>query len=270
MLVAQLTDCHIVEPGGLVADRVDTAAALRRAVATIEALDPAPDVVLATGDLVNDGRPAQYDLLMELLARLSAPVLPIPGNHDARGELRRRFARVPPGRDDEPIDYVVDDLFADQPLRLIGLDTSIPGRNDGRLDPAQLAWLDARLAEAPDRPVLIFQHHPPFVTGIAHMDAMGLDGIDREAAVVRRHPQVAAVVCGHLHRSIQAPFAGAIASCWPSTGPQVALDLAGVGIRYTDEPAAVALHRFDAATGLASHLVPIGDHVSWTPSWADR
>ena len=102
MLIAQITDCHIVEPGGLMADRVDPAAGLRRAIAVINDLDPRPDLVLATGDLVNDGTPAQYDHLVPLLDQIAAPLLVIPGNHDDRTELRRRFDGLPDGGPDEP------------------------------------------------------------------------------------------------------------------------------------------------------------------------
>lgn len=263
MLVAQITDCHVVEPGGLVADRVDTAAALRRAIAMVDALDPRPHAVLATGDLVNDARPAQYDHLAELLGELDVPLLPIPGNHDDRSELRRRFGVLPAGGPGDPIDYVVDAGA----LRLVGLDTQLAGAAAGELTAGQLAWLDRTLAAAPDRPTLIFQHHPPFRTGIAWMDALGLTGAAAEEAVIARHPQVQAVVCGHVHRAIHRRFGGAVASCWPSTGAQIALDLAGGPVAYSSEPAAIAVHRWDGAE-LASHLVPVVDAERWTPSWA--
>ncbi len=267
MLIAQITDCHIVEPGGLVADRVDPAAALRRAIDVINALRPLPDLVLATGDLVNDGRPAQYDHLMHLLGELDVGiVLPCPGNHDDRGELRRRFSDVlPSGGPDHPIDYVVDE----QPVRLIGLDTVIPGRHDGQLTAAQMAWLDGRLRMAPDRPTVIFQHHPPFRSDIPWMDReCGFVGGSLEAGVLAAHDHVEAVVCGHLHRSIHRRFGGTVASTWPSTGPQLSLDLVEGPPRYTSEPAAIALHRFVDGAGLSSHLVPIVDAERWTPVWA--
>ena len=78
MLIAQITDFHIVEPGGLMADRIDPSVGLAAAIDMINELDPMPDLVLATGDLVNDGLSAQYDQQ-------------IPGNHDDRSEMRGRF-----------------------------------------------------------------------------------------------------------------------------------------------------------------------------------
>lgn len=268
MLIAQITDCHVGEPGVLMADRVDAAAALGRAVALVNALVPRPDLVLATGDLVDDGRHGEYDRLMDVLAGLEVGVvLPCVGNHDDRQELRRRFAGLlPPGRADEPVDYVHDT----DDLRLIGLDTSIPGRNEGRLTAAQMAWLDERLDEVDDRAVLVFQHHPPFPSDIPWMDRdCGFEGAELEAEVLARHRHVEAVVCGHYHRSIHRRFGGTVASCWPSTGAQLALDLVEGLPRYTDEPPAIGLHRFERGVGLSSHLVPIVDADPWTPSWGD-
>ena len=110
-------------------------------------------------------------------------------------------------------------------MRLVGLDTLVPGEPGGRLDAERLAWLDARLAGAPARPTVIFMHHPPFATGIAVMDGMGLDGAEGFGAVIRRHSQVERIVCGHLHRSIVRRFAGTVACRSPATARQRALGL---------------------------------------------
>ena len=265
MLIAQITDCHIVEPGGSMADRVDPADGLRRAITLINALDPQPDLVLATGDLVNDGTAAQYDHLLSLLGQLLAPLLAIPGNHDDRTEMRHRFAQLPAGGPLDPIDFVVDD----HELRLICLDTTIPGRHDGRLTADQIAWLDDQLAADGERPTLIVQHHPPFPSGLPQMDReCGFVGAELEAGVLRRYGNVEAVLCGHLHRSIHRRFGGTVASSCPSTAVQLALDFNDRQIQYTDEPAAVALHQFSGGA-INSHLAPICSADRWVPSWAD-
>ena len=253
-----------MEPGKLLYGRVDTASTLAAAVAHINAMRPRPDVVLATGDLVNAGRVAQYGLLGEILSDLAVPVLPIPGNHDDRTALRAAFDTLPPGGPHDPIDYVVDG----HPLRLLGLDTSIPGRHDGELTPAQLSWLDERLSSAPTTPTLVFQHHPPFATGIAWMDRSGLSGRKEEAAIIAAHPQVCAIVCGHIHRPISALVGGAVATTWPSTGAQVALALDDVEHEYVDEPPAVALHRWSEPDGLVSHTSYVATMDRWVPPWA--
>ena len=266
MLVAQITDLHIVEPGGLVADRVDTATMLSQAVATLNRLDPRPDLVLATGDLVNDGNEAQYHHLDNLLAPLQIQLLPVPGNHDDRTIMRALFADVlPPGKPDQPIDYVVEAPT----YRVIGLDTTRPGHHDGALADDQLAWLDRTLSARPEVATIIFQHHPPFESGIAWMDRdCGFASAPGEADVIGRHPQVAMLTCGHYHRMMASRFAGTTACVWPSTGPQLVLDLSDGPVGYTAEPPALALHSIGPDLQVVSHLVPVGEHDRWQPSWS--
>lgn len=270
VLVAQITDTHIVEAGERLHGRVDASAMLTAAVSHLNAMDPRPDVVLATGDLVNDGTPAQYDELARILGGLTAPVYVIPGNHDDRANLRAAlpaasaFDQLGPGGSTGSMDGVVDGW----PLRLIGLDTTIPGEHGGRIMAAQMTWLDHVLDAEPDRPTLIFQHHPPFTTGIGWMDEVGLTDRHLEADVIGRHANVVGIVCGHVHRVIMAPFAGTMASTWPSTGPQVALALDGTPNGYCDEPATVALHRWTPDDGLVSHVDYVGGPEAWLPPWA--
>ena len=264
MLIAQITDCHIVEPGGSMADRVDPADGLRQAVAVINALDPQPDLVLATGDLVNDGTSAQYDHLISIFGEIEPPLLPIPGNHDDRTEMRRRFSQLPSGGPLDPIDYVVDA----HEVRLICLDTSIPEHLNGQVTADQLAWLDHQLADQPERPTIIVQHHPPFPSGIPWMDRdAGFTGAELESSVLQRYDHVEAVVCGHLHRAIHRRFGGTVASSCPSTAVQLALDFGDSQPHYTNEPAAIALHKYTDGA-LSSHLVPLVDAATWIPSWA--
>jgi 3',5'-cyclic-AMP phosphodiesterase len=251
MLLAQITDFHIRPEGRLAYGRVDTAAFLARTVARLAELEPRPDVVLATGDLVDAGDPDEYAHLRRLLAPLALPLYVLPGNHDSRAGLSEAFrdhAYLP--RDGEFLHYVVEDW----PLRLIGLDTTVPGEPGGRLCDRRLAWLEARLAEAPERPTLLMMHHPPMTTGIDHMDAMGLESPERLAEILRRHDQVERIICGHVHRSIQASFAGKPASVAPSTAHQVMLDLSADGAaRYTLEPAGFHLHLWHPGSAIVTH-----------------
>ncbi len=263
LLLVQISDCHVVERGAVVADRVDSAVALRAALAQIAELGPG--LIVATGDLVNDARSEQYDRLLEILDGSPAPVLPLPGNHDDRTQLRRRFADLlPDGGPQDPIDHVVDH----GPLRLILLDTQVPGSNAGALRPAQAEWLDARLAEAPERPTIVFQHHPPFATGMRFMDRDAFTGGDLEAEVIGGHPQVELVSCGHVHRLVQRRFGGTVATAWPSTAVSLAHSLLDDEVRYTDEAPGFAVHLWTDLEGLRSHWHATGPFERWTPEWA--
>jgi 3',5'-cyclic-AMP phosphodiesterase len=257
MLIAQISDTHIVPPGVLAMGRVDTAAHLAQAAAHIGGLRPAPDLVLVTGDLVDAGKPEEYAHLRVLLAPLKMPVHVIPGNHDARDALRASFADHHYLPRDGFLQYVVEA----GPLRLIALDTLTPGQPHGELCQARLDWLEARLAES-GKPTIVFMHHPPFECGMKEFDEARLNvGAERLAAIVQRHPNVERILCGHVHRPIQVRWAGTIASVAPSTAHQATLDLAsGAPLMFSMDPPAVALHLWQPGTGLVTHLSYTGDY----------
>ena len=257
MLLAQITDLHVTVPGGLLDRHYHTAERLERAVEHLLALDPRPDAVAITGDLVDAGGVDEYARLIGLLAPLPMPIYVVPGNHDERENLRAAFGVRGYFPDAGFLCYAVE-IGA---VRLIALDTNIPRESGGRLCGERLAWLDARLSEQPERPTVLLLHHPPFATGISQMDMMGLEGGAELAAVVRRHPQVERLLCGHVHRAITRRFAGTIASTCPSTAHQVELDLRERGrLAVVGEPPACALHRWTPEGGLVSHLSFIGDY----------
>ncbi len=257
MLIAQISDTHIRPKGVLAMGRVDTAGHLARAVAHITALRPAPDVVLVTGDLVDAGMAEEYAHLRELLAPLAMPVYLIPGNHDLRDPLRATFADHRYLPHDGFLQYAVDSGL----VRLIALDTLTPGAPHGELCERRLNWLEQRLAES-DRPTILFMHHPPFECGMKGFDEARLNvGADRLAAIVRRHPNVERILCGHVHRPILVRWAGSIASVAPSTAHQAALDLSpGAPLTYSMDPPAVALHQWRPGTGLVTHLSYVGEY----------
>jgi Icc protein len=256
MLIAQITDSHITVPGRLLYDAVDTVAALERAVAALCRLVPPPDVTVVTGDLVDLGEPAEYAHLRALLAPLRMPIFVIPGNHDAREPMRDAFAGDGYLPREGFLHYVVDDY----PLRLIALDTLVPGEAGGALCAERLRWLDDTLAAAPARPTLILMHHPPFATGIAPMDRMGLGGSAGFAAVIRRNPQVQRICCGHVHRAIEARFAGTIAGTAPSTAHQTVLDLdPQAPLNFAFEPPGYQLHLWREDAELVTHTATIGE-----------
>jgi len=266
MLLCQITDLHIKAERKLAYGRVDTAGMLERCVAAILRLAPAPDAVLITGDLVDRGSDAEYELLAQLIAPLSTqgnlPVYLVAGNHDEREALRRNFPAHSYLRQWAPFVQYAIDAHA---LRIVALDTVIPGQGGGLVCAERLDWLDRTLSQAPEQPTVILMHHPPFVTGIGHMDRVGLDNSDALEAVVRRHPQVERVMCGHLHRSIQARFGGTVASTCPSTAHQVALDLASPSPdNFVMEPPGYQLHFWNGKQ-LVTHTAVLGDFAGPYP-----
>ena len=250
---AQITDFHVSRPDGRADRMYQTARHLAVAVAHLNGLLPRPEFVLCTGDLVDGGGDAEYVILADILGQLTMPFYLIPGNHDDRAAMRQAF----PAHDylaghDGFMQYTIE---AWEP-RLIALDTLIPGEAGGRLCPQRLDWLRERLGEQPNRPTIIFMHHPPFRTGLAIMDNMGLADTAGLAGIVRRHGQVEAVLAGHVHRFITRRFAGTVAMTAPGTAHQIALDL-GVAARLSliMEPPAGLVHQWlGGEDGLVSHV----------------
>ncbi len=264
MLILQITDTHIKVPGKLAYQRVDTAAMLRACVAEVARLVPRPDVVVLTGDLVDFGRPEEYAHLKELLAPLQIPSYVIPGNHDDREAMRQAFAADGYLPAQGFLHYAIDRW----PLRLIGLDTLIPKRGGGELCAERLAWLDATLTAKPAAPTLILMHHPPFATGIAHMDRAGLANAEGFTAIMAKHPQVQAILCGHLHRTIQAVVGGRRATTCPSPAHQVALDLTADGPSvFRMEPPGYMLHLWRDGH-LITHTAVLGAYAGPYPFFA--
>ena len=207
-----------------------------------------------SGDLAENAADAEYDQVLELLAPLDVPIHVLPGNHDDRAALRRHFDI--PGVDGEPVQYSADL----GPLRLVVIDTTRPGENRGALDEERLSWLDAELAAEPRMPTLIAMHHPPLITGIPPLDAIGLPAEDRRAlgAVVERHPQVRRFVAGHMHRLIAADLAGRAVFAAPSTYLQARLDLRSQELQLVPAPAGFALHVLCDGE-VISHVQSVGD-----------
>ncbi len=255
MIIAQITDLHVVERGAKMEGILDTNAMAAAAVAHLNSLKPRPDLVLATGDLVDGGEPSEYALLRELLDDLESPYYVIPGNHDRRAPLLEAF----PGKAETCSSGFVQYTLEDYPARLVGLDTLIEGRHDGLLCGERLSWLDGALGRAPDRPTLIFMHHPPFETGVWWMDTSGLSGATALREVVSRHPQVRLIICGHVHRPIQTSWGGTLISVAPSTAHQVHLDLIPESRpNFILEPPACQLHVFDGES-----FVTHTSYVNW-------
>ena len=262
-LLAQVTDMHIKAGGKLSYRVVDTASFLARCVAHILKLPQRPDAVLLTGDLTDFGRPEEYANLERILEALPMPFFLMPGNHDEPANLRAAFpAHAYLRQGASHVDYAIED-FA---VRIVALDSTIPRESGGRLDDEQLEWLDRTLAARPGVPAIVALHHPPFWTGIGHMDRMGLANPGALEKIVARHSQVERVIAGHVHRPIVTRFGGTVASTCPGPAHQVALDLADdAPSRFVMEPPAFQLHLWREGAGLVTHTAAIGDFAGPYP-----
>jgi 3',5'-cyclic AMP phosphodiesterase CpdA len=259
--LVQLTDLHIREPGRLAYGRIDTAPYLERAVQSVLRLPQRPDAVVITGDLSDFGRAAEYEHLARLLAPLPMPIYLMPGNHDDRDQLRRSFpghAYLAPGVGTAGFVQYSVRVGA---LRLLTLDTCVPGASHGTLCEERLGWLEQQLDASRGEPVVIAMHHPPFRTLIGHMDEIGLlQGAEALEALVARHGNVERVICGHLHRAIDVRFGGTIASTSPAPAHQVCLDLSpNAPSAWTLEPPGFRVHAWSAQNRrLVTHLAASG------------
>jgi Icc protein len=232
VLIAHLSDPHL-HAGVLAAGPVR---GLQLALGRVLSLEPRPDCVVVTGDLADHGLDAEYEQLAELLARFPLPVHLVAGNHDRGDTLVAAFGGGP------HLGAATNYLVRYPELTLVALDSSVPGRPEGRLGEEQLAWLDDVLAAEPDRPAVLCLHHPPVAVGFPAMDAIRLTDGDALAGVVARRPNVARVLTGHLHRVATATFAGTTVSVAPSTYRQTDLKLREAPLGFADEPTGFLLH----------------------------
>lgn len=255
-IIAQITDLHVQAGTERAYKVVNTNQLVENAIAHLNSLKPQPDVVVATGDLVHHGTVAEYEQLRDILAILNYPIYLLPGNHDDRLALKQVFSdHTYWPNDQEHLSYVVDDYS----VRMVMMDTTIPGEGGGRMDGDRLSWISENLSAAPDKPTMVFMHHPPFPTGISMMDKIGLEGRDELAALVVQHPQVERVSCGHLHRGIACKWAGTVATTQPSLVHQVVLDVNPDSVgRFIMEPPTYQLHIWNGCD-LVSHTVVLGE-----------
>lgn len=256
MLIAQLSDLHIRPQGVLYQGLVDSNTMCEQAIEQLDALRPCPDVVIITGDIVDEGLPAEYEMAQALLAKIKQPLLLIPGNHDDHALFRSAFAQTQRAAGDWPLHFVESTLG---PVRIIGLDITVPGEHHGDMSEAAQQWLEAVLAQEPERPTLIMLHQPPFLSGIPYIDTYACRNAQRLVQAVERYPSVERIVCGHIHRAMQLRFAGSLLCTAPSTTTAIALGLDAHALEASYvEPPAMLLHHWKPDTGLITHWVPIG------------
>lgn len=245
MLIAQISDTHLLPPALDQPAATLRADCLRRCIADIN--QQQPDAVIFTGDTTQHGQTDEYALLRELLAPLEAPLYLVPGNRDDNAVLRSAFNDYPyfPASG-EFLHYVVDE----HSVRLVGIDSTLAGERKGRFCPARQAWLEAVLSERPDRPTLLFIHHPPFDVGDHYVGGYRRpEEAAALAAIVGHHPQVRGLLCGHVHWPVEREWADTSARIMPS----VAVDVRkGVDESEAKERPIYMLHRVSSETGFVS------------------
>ena len=260
MLIAQITDLHLGfdpdNPAEFNRKRLD------QVIRAFNDMTRKPDILFATGDLVDRGDVASYRRLRSALGAVPCPVWLAAGNHDVRENLATIFPEMPFA--DGFLQYVVESAA----LRFIILDTMEEGRHGGAYCETRAAWLRARLDEEPDKPTVIVLHHPPIETGIDWMTTVPSEPwVVRLEAALAGHDQIVGMICGHIHRSIVTSWAGRQLAICPSTAPQVALDLTPLDPATPDgrpmivaDPPAYALHYWNGQA-LVSHFDTTDEHV---------
>ncbi len=204
-LILHLSDTHLLGGSGPLYGTVDSAGRLRQILAEVEASHARPDALVFTGDLADKGEPAAYERLRSIVEpvaeRAGARVIWAMGNHDDRAAFRTTLL------DGVPSTAPVDVVYDVNGLRIITLDSSVPGHHYGKITREQLDWLRAELATPALHGTLLSLHHPPVpcVLDLAVLvelrDQAGL-------AEVLRGSDVRAILAGHLHYSTNAMFAG--------------------------------------------------------------
>jgi len=192
--VAQVTDTHLEERRGGTLLGMDTDASLAHVLGLLRAHDPAPDLVLATGDLANHGSAAAYARLREYFDVLDLPWFWLPGNHDAAPLMHGVIGRGRP---------MVRSICAGA-WQIVMLDSTVPGEVGGRLGGEELALLERLLAAEPARHALVCLHHQPVAIGCAWLDEQMVADADALFAVLSRHRQARALVWGHVHQEFSA------------------------------------------------------------------
>ena len=185
---------------------------LRRVVEAIQRDGaPPPDLALVTGDLSQDGSPASYAAVGQLLAPLGVPCYGLPGNHDAKPALRDALMQPP---------FRPNCVFEVGGWRFVLLDSAVPGAVHGAFSDAALDAIDATLSAQPDRPTLLALHHGPFPIETAWLDPINLHNPDGFRQVVEKHPHVRLILFGHIHQAAEARWGSTHLYSCPSTGFQ--------------------------------------------------
>lgn len=268
-VLIHVSDPHFLAQGARLGGRYDVESNFARTIEAIRAVHPHPSAIVVTGDLADLGEPDAYRRLRQALEpvaeELGTVIAWVAGNHDERPALREALLDLAPS--EEPVTGVWD-LDG---LRLVALDTSVPGWHHGDLDPAQLSWLSDILSEPAEHGTLLAMHHPPLPSHLPLFDILELRHQDELANIIE-DSDVRGILAGHLHYSSHGTFAGvpvsvASATCYTMNVARPAVEVNGMDAAQAFEIVHV---RPDTITHTVVPVVdaPTGDYFS--AEWVER
>ncbi|SDL12155.1 3',5'-cyclic AMP phosphodiesterase CpdA [Cryobacterium psychrotolerans] len=231
-LLVHLSDTHFLGAERPLFGAVDTDSTVQRALEQLERSGLRPDAIVLTGDIADRGEPDAYrrvrDLVEAAADRLGTQVIWVMGNHDERAAFRTELLREEESANTGPVDAVFDI----RGLRVIVLDTSVPGYHHGEVSDEQLAWLAGVLADPAPHGSLLALHHPPVPTPTALMSILELRDQPRLAEVIAGS-DIRSILGGHMHSATTGQFAGipvsvAAATCYTLDPSAPRRELSGV------------------------------------------
>ena len=214
-VIAHISDTHFLAGDRPLYGVIQTHANLVRALEQLERSGLRPSAIVFTGDLADLAEPEAYQRLRATVepaaARMGATIIWGMGNHDERLRYSVELFDQPHSAEDtgtletdlSPQDRVYDI----DGLRIIALDSTVPGYHHGELTDAQLQWLSHQLATPAPHGTLLALHHPPIPTTIELLALLELRGQSRFADVIRGS-DVRGILAGHLHYATSSTFAG--------------------------------------------------------------
>lgn len=256
--ILHLSDTHFLAGGDPLYGSVDSEGKLRQLFAELEASGSRPEAIVFTGDLADNGEPDAYAKLRTIVEpaanRLGAQVIWVMGNHDDRGSFRGSLL------DQEPSSRPVDRVHDINGLRIITLDSTVPGHHYGEVTDAQLVWLARVLSTPAPHGTILAMHHPP-VPSVLDLAVTVELRRQRELAAIIRGSDIRSIIAGHLHYSTTATFAGIPVSVASATCYTQDLNVPVGGTRGRNGAQAFNLIHVYDETVLHS-VVPIGEYAT--------
>ena len=263
MLIAHISDFHVVPEPQLCYGYSNTRLSLLRTINRLNHMLPRPDIVIITGDLVDEPSPEAYETLGGILQKLVLPFLVIPGNHDDRVQLAALFPDNTCLTGSNAAANFIQTMGEGQDAtRLIAFDAVVSGKEYAEITLQGLQWLESALEQTSPFPTMIAMHHPPVLTGLAFMDAFQPPLSSELTNLLIAAPHVKLIMCGHVHRQIDGMLGHARIASAGSTAHQFALatDVDSVP-RLSGEPPLIRLHLWRKET-VTSFTVPVDDNFA--------